>query len=225
MGDRDREDRNTRDRAGGTRVRQDAPPVASAVRRLGEARERGCPPRAAGRGRGARRRSVARLPRVRGDLPRVPPIREAGRPRHPRRLGNRTTRPGNAVELAETPVFDALCKRSCTGRSPRPARRSAYPPGQMGNSEVGHLTIGAGRILFQDLARVNHAVEDGSLARTEALVSALSGRASAEATSISSGSCRTAASTCTSPPPRPLRLADGEGHGRADVGARVHRRT
>ena len=42
----------------------------------------------------------------------------------------------------------------------------------MGNSEVGHLTIGSGRILFQDLARVNHAVADGSFARNEALVSA-----------------------------------------------------
>src|SRR6266511_1751224 len=43
------------------------------------------------------------------------------------------------------------------------------PPGQMGNSEVGHLTIGSGRILFQDLMRVNRAIEDGSFFENEAL--------------------------------------------------------
>ena len=46
------------------------------------------------------------------------------------------------------------------------------PPGQMGNSEVGHLTIGSGRILFQDLQRVNLAVRDGSFFENEALVAA-----------------------------------------------------
>ena len=46
------------------------------------------------------------------------------------------------------------------------------PPGQMGNSEVGHLTIGSGRVLFQDLQRVNHAVRDGSLFENAALVGA-----------------------------------------------------
>jgi len=80
--------------------------------------------------------------------------------------------PGNAVELAETPVFDALW-----GRYPHTTLRASgeavgLPPGQMGNSEVGHLTIGSGRILFQDLARVNQAVADGSLLESDALVSA-----------------------------------------------------
>ena len=46
------------------------------------------------------------------------------------------------------------------------------PPGQMGSSEVGHLTIGSGRVLFQDLMRVNKAIEDGSFLRNAALVSA-----------------------------------------------------
>ena len=51
-------------------------------------------------------------------------------------------------------------------------RRSVCRPGQMGNSEVGHLTIGSGRVLFQDLMRVNKAIEDGSIFENPALVSA-----------------------------------------------------
>ena len=80
--------------------------------------------------------------------------------------------PGNAVELAETPVFDALWASHPHGTLAASGQAVGLPAGQMGNSEVGHLTIGSGRILFQDLARVNRAVEDGSFARNEALVSA-----------------------------------------------------
>jgi 2,3-bisphosphoglycerate-independent phosphoglycerate mutase len=80
--------------------------------------------------------------------------------------------PGNAVELADTPVFDALWTRYPHATLQASGEAVGLPAGQMGNSEVGHLTIGSGRILFQDLARVNHAVADGSLARNEALVAA-----------------------------------------------------
>jgi 2,3-bisphosphoglycerate-independent phosphoglycerate mutase len=80
--------------------------------------------------------------------------------------------PGNAVELAETPVFDALWARYPHGTLAASGEAVGLPSGQMGNSEVGHLTIGSGRILFQDLVRVNRALEDGSLRRNEALVSA-----------------------------------------------------
>ncbi|MCZ7587858.1 MAG: 2,3-bisphosphoglycerate-independent phosphoglycerate mutase [Gaiella sp.] len=80
--------------------------------------------------------------------------------------------PGNAVELARTPVFDELVARyrSTELRASGPA--VGLPEGQMGNSEVGHLTIGSGRILFQDLVRVSRAVEDGSFFENEALVGA-----------------------------------------------------
>ncbi|HEU0056126.1 MAG TPA: 2,3-bisphosphoglycerate-independent phosphoglycerate mutase [Gaiella sp.] len=80
--------------------------------------------------------------------------------------------PGNAVELARTPVFDDLLARypSTELRASGPA--VGLPEGQMGNSEVGHLTIGSGRILFQDLVRVSRAVEDGSLFANEALLGA-----------------------------------------------------
>ena len=82
--------------------------------------------------------------------------------------------PGNAVELARTPVFDALWERFPHGTLAASGGAVGLPLGQMGNSEVGHLTIGSGRILFQDLARVNAAVADGSFADNVALVSAFS---------------------------------------------------
>ena len=77
--------------------------------------------------------------------------------------------PGNAVELAETPVFDALWERYPHTRLRASGEAVGLPPGQMGNSEVGHLTIGSGRILFRDLARVNQALADGSLLENDAL--------------------------------------------------------
>jgi 2,3-bisphosphoglycerate-independent phosphoglycerate mutase len=86
--------------------------------------------------------------------------------------------PGNAVDLADTPVFDELWRRCPHGTLAASGEAVGLPAGQMGNSEVGHLTIGAGRILFQDLARVNRAVADGSFARNESLLAAF-GRARA----------------------------------------------
>jgi 2,3-bisphosphoglycerate-independent phosphoglycerate mutase len=80
--------------------------------------------------------------------------------------------PGNAVELADTPVFDGLWERYPHAALAASGEAVGLPPGQMGNSEVGHLTIGSGRILFQDLARVNRAIDDGSFARNEVLRSA-----------------------------------------------------
>jgi 2,3-bisphosphoglycerate-independent phosphoglycerate mutase len=78
--------------------------------------------------------------------------------------------PGNAVELAETPVFDDLWARYPHGRLDASGAAVGLPDGQMGNSEVGHLTIGSGRILYQDLVRVGRAIEDGSFFRNEALL-------------------------------------------------------
>jgi 2,3-bisphosphoglycerate-independent phosphoglycerate mutase len=70
--------------------------------------------------------------------------------------------PGNAVELADTPVFDRLWASVPHTTLKASGEAVGLPPGQMGNSEVGHLTIGSGRILYQDLMRVNRAIEDGS---------------------------------------------------------------
>ena len=77
--------------------------------------------------------------------------------------------PGNAVELAETPVFDELWRSyphtTLTAWGPA----VGLPEGQMGNSEVGHLNLGAGAIVKQDLLRIDEAIEDGSFAENEAL--------------------------------------------------------
>jgi 2,3-bisphosphoglycerate-independent phosphoglycerate mutase len=80
--------------------------------------------------------------------------------------------PGNAVALAHTPVFDALAAHYPTTELRASGPAVGLPEGQMGNSEVGHLTIGSGRVLLQDLVRVSGAVEDGSLLSNEALLGA-----------------------------------------------------
>lgn len=91
--------------------------------------------------------------------------------------------PGNAVELADTPVFDALAARFPGTQLHASGGAVGLPDGQMGNSEVGHLTIGSGRILFQDLVRVSRAVADGSLFANEALIGAFA-RARARSGSV-----------------------------------------
>ena len=77
--------------------------------------------------------------------------------------------PGNAIELAETPVFDRMWREFPHAQLQASGEAVGLPAGQMGNSEVGHLTIGSGRILFQDLVRVTNAVETGELFENEAL--------------------------------------------------------
>ncbi|HEX5175129.1 MAG TPA: 2,3-bisphosphoglycerate-independent phosphoglycerate mutase [Gaiellaceae bacterium] len=77
--------------------------------------------------------------------------------------------PGNAVELAETPVFDQLWREFPHAQLTASGEAVGLPRGQMGNSEVGHLTIGSGRILLQDLVRVNRAIETGELFENDAL--------------------------------------------------------
>jgi 2,3-bisphosphoglycerate-independent phosphoglycerate mutase len=79
---------------------------------------------------------------------------------------------GNAVELADTPVFDRLWREYPHTTIEASGEAAGLPPGQMGNSEVGHLTIGAGRRLYQDLMRVNKAIEDGSFYENPVLRSA-----------------------------------------------------
>jgi 2,3-bisphosphoglycerate-independent phosphoglycerate mutase len=80
--------------------------------------------------------------------------------------------PGNAVALADTPVFDALWERYPHTTLRASGEDVGLPPGQMGNSEVGHLTIGAGRVVLQDLVRVNKAIESGACFESPALTGA-----------------------------------------------------
>jgi 2,3-bisphosphoglycerate-independent phosphoglycerate mutase len=83
--------------------------------------------------------------------------------------------PGNAVSLASTPVFDALWERwpHTTLTACGPA--VGLPEGQMGNSEVGHLNLGAGAIVKQDLTRIDEAVANGELGSNEAIRAAFEG--------------------------------------------------
>ena len=77
--------------------------------------------------------------------------------------------PGNAVELADTPVFDELWSTYDHAQLTAWARAVGLPDGQMGNSEVGHLNLGAGAVVPQDLTRIDDAVEDGSFFENEVL--------------------------------------------------------
>ena len=82
--------------------------------------------------------------------------------------------PGNAISLATTPVLDRLCSAYPHVRLEASGRAVGLPEHQMGNSEVGHLSLGAGAVLLQDLTRINDAVRDGQLAENEVLRHALS---------------------------------------------------
>jgi 2,3-bisphosphoglycerate-independent phosphoglycerate mutase len=77
--------------------------------------------------------------------------------------------PGNAVSLARTPVFDELWSSYPHTTLTAWGRAVGLPEGQMGNSEVGHLNLGAGAVVRQDLVRIDDAVADGSLAQNEML--------------------------------------------------------
>src|SRR4051794_33331997 len=77
--------------------------------------------------------------------------------------------PGNAISLAETPVFDRLWEEFPHTQLSAQGRAVGLPEGQMGNSEVGHLNLGAGAVVMQDLTRIDDAAADGSLARNEVL--------------------------------------------------------
>jgi 2,3-bisphosphoglycerate-independent phosphoglycerate mutase len=70
--------------------------------------------------------------------------------------------PGNAVDLARTPVFDRLWAESPCTTLEASGRAVGLPDGQMGNSEVGHLNLGAGRVVLQDLVRISDDVESGA---------------------------------------------------------------
>ncbi len=80
--------------------------------------------------------------------------------------------PGNAISQAETPVFDRLWETYPHTQLSAQGRDVGLPDGQMGNSEVGHLNLGAGAIVKQDLARIDDSVSDGSFFDNEVLLAA-----------------------------------------------------
>lgn len=88
-------------------------------------------------------------------------------------FGVRQAADDNAVSNADTPVLDSLYQRYATGTIDASERRVGLPTGQFGNSEVGHLNIGAGRVVTQDITRIDIAVEENRLAENPVLQQAL----------------------------------------------------
>ncbi|HXM74698.1 MAG TPA: 2,3-bisphosphoglycerate-independent phosphoglycerate mutase [Chthoniobacterales bacterium] len=76
---------------------------------------------------------------------------------------------GDATLLAKTPFHDSLYRDYPGGKLSASGLDVGLPEGQMGNSEVGHLNLGAGRVVYQDLTRINKAIADGELARNSVL--------------------------------------------------------
>ena len=89
-------------------------------------------------------------------------------------FGIRAERDNNAIALARTPVYDELLARYPNAQLIASGEAVGLPPGQMGNSEVGHTNMGAGRIVYQDLTRIDKAVRDGELAGNAALEASFS---------------------------------------------------
>jgi 2,3-bisphosphoglycerate-independent phosphoglycerate mutase len=86
--------------------------------------------------------------------------------------GYRAEREGNAIALANTPTWDRLWSRAPRTLLAASGLAVGLPEGQMGNSEVGHLNLGAGRVVMQDLVRINKAIADGSFFENPALTEA-----------------------------------------------------
>ena len=88
-------------------------------------------------------------------------------------FGLRGSDMGNAVHAAKTPVLDKLFAENPCSRLSASGLDVGLPAGQMGNSEVGHTNIGAGRVVFQDLPKITKAIDDGDFFRNPAYVKAM----------------------------------------------------
>ena len=83
--------------------------------------------------------------------------------------GYRSEREGNAIELASTPIWHRLWDAYPRTLLDASGLAVGLPKGQMGNSEVGHLNLGAGAVVKQDLTRIDEAVAGGELSSNEAI--------------------------------------------------------
>lgn len=88
-------------------------------------------------------------------------------------FGERAARDGNAVRLAKTPNFEWFYREWPHTLINTSGLAVGLPDGQMGNSEVGHMNMGSGRIVYQDLTRINKSISDGDFFRNGALVDAI----------------------------------------------------
>ena len=87
--------------------------------------------------------------------------------------GIRVEREANAIAIAGTPAMDALVRDYPSTALRTSGLAVGLPDGQMGNSEVGHTNLGAGRIVYQDLVRINRSIEDGSFFQIPAFLEAV----------------------------------------------------
>lgn len=88
--------------------------------------------------------------------------------------GHREDAPDNAIAKADTPFWDKLIKNNPNSLLETSGLSVGLPDGQMGNSEVGHMNIGSGRIVMQSLPRIDAAIADGSIAKNESLTKLIS---------------------------------------------------
>ncbi|MEJ7575620.1 MAG: 2,3-bisphosphoglycerate-independent phosphoglycerate mutase [Pyrinomonadaceae bacterium] len=89
--------------------------------------------------------------------------------------GYREEREGNAIRLARTPFYDEIAQKYPQTLLDASGARVGLPAGVMGNSEVGHLNIGSGRVIRTDLGRIDYAIESGELFQNEVLTNAMDG--------------------------------------------------
>src|SRR6185437_16983707 len=87
--------------------------------------------------------------------------------------GLRAAREANAIRQARTPVMDRLYRTQAHTEIDASGEAVGLLAGVMGNSEVGHLTIGAGRVIYQDVMRISKAIETGTFFRNEILLNAI----------------------------------------------------
>ena len=89
--------------------------------------------------------------------------------------GYSSMRKGNAIALAATPYYDELAEKYPHTLLDASGTRVGLPAGIMGNSEVGHLNIGSGRVIRMDVSRIDHAIESGEFYKNEVIVHAMEG--------------------------------------------------
>ncbi|MDH3924461.1 MAG: 2,3-bisphosphoglycerate-independent phosphoglycerate mutase, partial [Xanthomonadales bacterium] len=87
--------------------------------------------------------------------------------------GHSDKKENNAISIADTPCWDQMWRQDPHTLIETSGESVGLPDGQMGNSEVGHMNIGAGRIVYQDFSRITKAISDGSFTENTALCSAI----------------------------------------------------
>src|SRR5262245_19865224 len=89
--------------------------------------------------------------------------------------GYSVARDGNAIALAETPFYDELSEKYPSTLLEAHGSRVGLPAGVMGNSEVGHLNIGSGRVIRMDVSLVDHEIDTGAFFKNKVLAAAMDG--------------------------------------------------